>query len=187
MKVSPPIPVRIEWADSQGRVTASWLAAHFNFLRETASIKLGSVRHATVRSGAPDVSISSSLSLPGSGLANGLWLEQARNLFQDAIHADVGVDDSVDFVMVCAGVHNQDLGSFVRLLDHVGQVMAVFLGHGGAKYDQVKGIAAKSFLNALAVRSGGHVMTDFGHFGGLGRECVLVGLTVKNLDSGFMS
>jgi hypothetical protein len=31
IKVSPPIPVRIEWADSQGRVTASWLAAHFNF------------------------------------------------------------------------------------------------------------------------------------------------------------
>ena len=31
MEVSPPIPVRIEWADSQGRVTASWLAAHFSF------------------------------------------------------------------------------------------------------------------------------------------------------------
>jgi hypothetical protein len=129
---------------------------------------------------------------PGAGcsrscLLNGLGLEQAGNLFQDAIHADVGVDDSVDFVMVCAGVHNQDLGSFVRLLDPVGQVMAVFLGHCGTQYDEVKGIAAKSFLNALAVRSGGHVMTDFGHFGGLGGECVLVGLTVKNLDSGFMS
>jgi len=33
IKISPPIPVRIEWADSQGRVTASWLTAHFN-LRE---------------------------------------------------------------------------------------------------------------------------------------------------------
>jgi hypothetical protein len=33
MEVSPPIPVRIEWADSQGNVTASWLAAHFNFPR----------------------------------------------------------------------------------------------------------------------------------------------------------
>ncbi len=31
MEVSPPILVRIEWADSQGRVTASWLAAHFKF------------------------------------------------------------------------------------------------------------------------------------------------------------
>jgi hypothetical protein len=30
MYVSPPIPFRIEWADSQGNVTASWLAAHFN-------------------------------------------------------------------------------------------------------------------------------------------------------------
>jgi hypothetical protein len=31
MKVSPPILVRIEWADSQGRVTASWLAARLSF------------------------------------------------------------------------------------------------------------------------------------------------------------
>jgi len=31
MYISPPIPVRIEWADSQGNVTASWLAAHFEF------------------------------------------------------------------------------------------------------------------------------------------------------------
>src|SRR5208337_4044085 len=31
IEISPPIPVRIEWADSQGRVTASWLAAHFKF------------------------------------------------------------------------------------------------------------------------------------------------------------
>ena len=37
MKLSPPIPVRIEWADSQGRVTASWLAAHFNFRGEIRS------------------------------------------------------------------------------------------------------------------------------------------------------
>jgi hypothetical protein len=32
MEASPPIPVRIEWADSQGRVTASWLPAHFILL-----------------------------------------------------------------------------------------------------------------------------------------------------------
>jgi hypothetical protein len=31
MLVSPPIRFRIEWADSQGKVTASWLAAHFSF------------------------------------------------------------------------------------------------------------------------------------------------------------
>jgi len=34
MEVSPPILVRIEWADSQGSVTASWLAAHFKFCGE---------------------------------------------------------------------------------------------------------------------------------------------------------
>jgi hypothetical protein len=32
MKLSPPIQFRIEWADSQGNVTASWLPAHFRFL-----------------------------------------------------------------------------------------------------------------------------------------------------------
>ena len=37
MELSPPIPVRIEWADSQGRVTASWLAAHFNLAIDSAS------------------------------------------------------------------------------------------------------------------------------------------------------
>ncbi|MFY9643973.1 MAG: hypothetical protein WAK29_02280, partial [Terriglobales bacterium] len=36
IKVSPPIPVRIEWADSQGNVTASWLAAHFDFLQTSS-------------------------------------------------------------------------------------------------------------------------------------------------------
>jgi hypothetical protein len=37
IETSPPIPVRIEWADSQGRVTASWLAAHFIFSIEFRS------------------------------------------------------------------------------------------------------------------------------------------------------
>jgi hypothetical protein len=36
MKVSPPILVRIEWADSQGNVTASWLAARLCFVTSTA-------------------------------------------------------------------------------------------------------------------------------------------------------
>jgi hypothetical protein len=30
IKVSPPIQSGSKWADSQGRVTASWLAAHFS-------------------------------------------------------------------------------------------------------------------------------------------------------------
>jgi hypothetical protein len=52
MKVSPPILVRIEWADSQGRVTASWLAAHFNFafvLKHRIGILAGRHRLASTR------------------------------------------------------------------------------------------------------------------------------------------
>src|SRR5207248_7322285 len=30
MEISPPIQFRIEWAGSQGRVTASWSSAHLN-------------------------------------------------------------------------------------------------------------------------------------------------------------
>jgi hypothetical protein len=31
IELSPPTRFRVEWADSQGNVTASWLAAHFTF------------------------------------------------------------------------------------------------------------------------------------------------------------
>ena len=58
------------------------------------------------------------------------------------MHAHAGVDRGVDCVMVRAGVHDQDLRSRVSLLDHVGQVMAIVPGQGGAEDDQVKGIAA---------------------------------------------
>jgi len=40
MDLSPPIPFRIEWADSQGKVTASWLAAHFSFRRSGPIVQL---------------------------------------------------------------------------------------------------------------------------------------------------
>src|SRR5262249_51944856 len=36
IELSPPIRFRIEWADSQGKVTASWLAAHFYFIAKEA-------------------------------------------------------------------------------------------------------------------------------------------------------
>ena len=79
--VSPPIPVRIEWADSQGNVTASWLAAHFDFC---------------------------SFPEQSSGRARA---EAGRRSLEDPVHADVGIHDGIDFVMVRAGVHDQNLGS----------------------------------------------------------------------------
>ena len=60
--------------------------------------------------------------------------------------------------------------------------MAIVLGQGGAEDDEVEGIAAQGFLNALAVEGGGHVMSGFGHLGGLGGERGFVGLAVENLD-----
>ena len=93
-----------------------------------------------------------------------------------------GIHGGIDFVMMRAGVHDENLGSLVGLLHHVGQVMAIVLGQGGAEDDKIEGVAAQGLLNALAVEGGGHVMTGFGHFGGLGGECGFVGLSVKNLD-----
>jgi hypothetical protein len=98
------------------------------------------------------------------------------------MHADVGIHDGVDFMMVGTGVHDQNLGSLVGLLDHVGQVMAIVLGQGGAEDDEVEGIAAQGFLNALTVEGSGHVMASFGHFSGLGGESGFVALAVENLD-----
>ena len=189
METSPPIPVRIEWADSQGRVTASWLTAHFNFLGIIFSHSAQSqVRSRSAQQSPPSsgvkVRVGRDASQTGPSLADGNGLEQAGNLFEDPVHADVGIDDGVNFVMVRAGMHHQDFGSLVRLLDHVRQVMAVFLGHSGAQDDEVEGIAGKRFLDGLAAERGSDVMADFGHFGGLSGKCVLIGLAVENLDIG---
>jgi hypothetical protein len=118
----------------------------------------------------------------GWRLADGRGLKQGCDALEDSVHADVGIHGSVDFVMVRASVHDQNLGSFVGLLDHIGQVMAIVLGQGGTEDDQIKGIAAQGFLDALAVEGGGHVMAGFGHFGRLGGECGFVALAIKNLD-----
>lgn len=52
-------------------------------------------------------------------------LKQSGNLLQDQKHAHAGVDCGVDFVMMRARVHDQDLRSLMRFLHHVGQMMAV--------------------------------------------------------------
>src|SRR6202521_4291795 len=88
--------------------------------------------------------------------------------------------------MMGAGVHDQDLRSLVSLFDHVRQVMAILFGQGGAKDDEVKGIAAKGFLNTMPVEGSGDVMPGFGDFGGLGGKRVFVALAVENLDGRLM-
>ena len=120
-------------------------------------------------------------------LADGRGLKQGGNPLEDPVHAQVGVHGGVDFVMVGAGVHDQNLRSCVGLLDHVGQVMAIVLGQGGAEDDQVKGIAAQGFLNAMTVQGSGHVMSGFFHFGGLGGKSVFVRLAIENLDRSLVS
>jgi len=40
MNLSPPIRFRIEWAGRQGKVTASWQSAHFNFPRTLPPINI---------------------------------------------------------------------------------------------------------------------------------------------------
>jgi hypothetical protein len=39
-------------------------------------------------------------------LADGNGLKQSRDFFEDALHAQAGIDDGVDFVMVRARVHD---------------------------------------------------------------------------------
>ena len=50
------------------------------------------------------------------------------------------------------------------------------------KDDEIESTLAQGFLNPLAVECSGHVMSSFGHLGGLRGERRLVGLAVKNLD-----
>lgn len=109
-------------------------------------------------------------------------LMEGGDFFQDAIHAQTGVDRGVDFVMVRAGVHDENFCSGVGFLDHVGEMMAIIFGEGGTEDDEFEGIAAQSFGDALAVKSGRDVMAGLGHLGGLGGECVFVRLAVENLD-----
>ena len=114
-------------------------------------------------------------------------MDQSRNLLEDSVHADIGIDGGIDFVVVGAGMHNQNLRSSVGLLDHVRQVMAIVLRQRSAKDDQVESTLPQGFLNALPIEGGSHVMSGFGHLGGLARERLFVGLAVKNIDGCGMS
>lgn len=60
-------------------------------------------------------------------LMHGRRLKERRNLLQYEKHAHSGIDGSIHLVMMRSGVHHQDFGSLVSLLDHVGQVMTVIL------------------------------------------------------------
>ncbi len=90
-------------------------------------------------------------------------------------------------MMVRAGMHDQNLRSCVSLLDHVRQVMAIVLGQGGPENDEVESSLPQGFLNTLTIEGGSHVMSGFGHLGGLARERLFVGLAVKNFDGCGMS
>jgi hypothetical protein len=117
-----------------------------------------------------------------AGLAYCRWLNQSRNLFQNTVHAHAGIYSRVHFVMVRAGMHDQNLRSRVRFLDHVRQVMAIVLGQCSAQYDEVKSASAEGSLYGLAALGGGHLMPSLFHFGRVSGECRVVRLPVKNPD-----
>jgi len=50
-------------------------------------------------------------------------LNQSGNLLDDPVHAHGRIHGRIHFVMMRAGVQDQNPGSSVRLLHHVGQVM----------------------------------------------------------------
>jgi len=116
-------------------------------------------------------------------LAGQLGLQQGCDAFQYPLHAQVGIHYGVDFVVMRASVHDQNFRSFVSLLHHVGQVMAIVLGQGRPEDDEVKSVAAQSVLNRVAVEDSGHVMAGLLHFGGLGGECRFVAFGIQNLDN----
>jgi hypothetical protein len=109
--------------------------------------------------------------------------KERGDFLEDAWHAQGGINGGVDFVMMRARVHDQNLGCGVRLPDHVRQVMAIVLGERGAEDDEIKSFAAQGFEDALPVKGGGHLMTNFGHLGGLSPQSSFVGLAVENPDS----
>jgi hypothetical protein len=109
-------------------------------------------------------------------------LEQGRNLFQQKNHTDPRIDDGVDLVVVRSGVHDENLGAGVRLLDHVRDVMTVVLGKRGAEDNEVERATAQLFEHTFAIGGSGHLMASLLEVGGMGGESLLVGLTIKNLD-----
>jgi hypothetical protein len=114
--------------------------------------------------------------------ASGCRLKHPGDFLKYPVHADSGIDASVNFVMVRTSVHYKDLSALMRLLDHVGQMMAILLGYGRAKDNEVKGIAFKSILHGAPANGSRHMMADLGHFGCLRGESLLFGLSIKNLD-----
>jgi len=120
-------------------------------------------------------------------LADSRGLQHGRDLFEDPLHAQVGVNDCVDFVMVSAGVHDQDFRPCVGFLHHIGQVMAIVLGQSSAENDQVERSLLESFLNALAILSCCHVMPGLFHCSRLGGESLFIRLAVKDLDRIFVN
>jgi len=110
------------------------------------------------------------------------WLKQSSNLFQKKNHTNSRIDNSVDLMMVRSGVHHENLGAGVRLLDHVRNVMAVILGKRGSEDDEVEGTIAQLFEHTFAIGGSRHLMASLLEVGGMSGESLLVGLTIKNLD-----
>ena len=106
---------------------------------------------------------------------------QGGDLLQYTVHAHGGIDGGIYFVVMRAGVHDQNLGPGLEPSYHVRQVMAIVLGQVAPRMTRSKVSRRRASITACGGCCG-QVMTSFGHLGGLGRKRMFVGLAIENLD-----
>jgi len=78
------------------------------------------------------------------------------------------------------GVHDEHAGLFAGLLDHVGQVMTVIAGQGGAEDDQVERSLAQGLLDGFAAGGLVNGVSGFFDVGGLAGQDFCVAFAVEN-------
>jgi hypothetical protein len=85
-------------------------------------------------------------------------------------------------MVTSARVHDQYFCPFVRLLDHVRQMMTVFFGERGSENDKVERVAAQGFLNSLTADRIADVVASLLHGGSLRGHYIFVGFCIENFD-----
>ena len=109
-----------------------------------------------------------------------------RDEFEQGIHAVTGFEDGVYFVVTAAiGMEHEDARTFMRLFDHVRQVMTVVARESWPENDKVECVAFELLFDGFASLSGGDVVPSFLNGSSLGRKNVGVSFAVKDLKFGF--
>jgi hypothetical protein len=79
------------------------------------------------RSGATPLSDARPFFSETFSLVDAYGLQQSGNLLEQKNHAYPRIDSHLYLVMVCAGMHHQDLRTLMGFLDHVREMMTVVL------------------------------------------------------------